>query len=196
MVININSIPISKKDSYIWLALIYIVPIIISVVMILQWDNNNALIMGIVLFIVWLIAIIISVLILKEVKKNPYPFSYLVDYDTLIKYMREEENFSIENNLESGFHYYLYLNNEKVEVQSWYFSFSKIEEEAAKGSVYYWNKEEFNSLDSLIENKLGRFDNYVLIELIYSDNVMLNEYKKSHPELDIEKYIEELKRTK
>ena len=182
----------NKKDLFIWLILIYIIPIILSIVMFLDWDAKNGLLMGIILGVIWLLAIIGSYFLLKSNHKNPYPFSYLLDYDTLIKYMQEEEKTSFDNKLEAGFHYYLYDNNEKVEVQSWHYTFSNSAEEKAKGNIYYWNKEEFNSLNSLIETHLKKFDNYVLIELADFDSVMLNEYKKNHPELDVAKYIENL----
>ena len=183
---------ITKKNIFIWLILIYIIPIILSVVMLSQGDEKNAVLMAIIIGIVWLIAIIITFLMLNEVKNNPYPFSYLVDYETLIRYMREEEKFSFDNNLEAGFHYYLYRGDKKVEIQSWHYIFSNFDSEKIKGNVYYWNKEEFDSLESLIENRIDKFNDYTLIELIDSDNAMLNEYKKNHKDLDINKYMKNL----
>ena len=180
---------ITKKNIFGWLVLIYIVPIILTIVMISQWDESNSTIMAIIIGIVWLIAIVITFFTVRSVKNNPFPLSYLVDYDTLIKYMQEEEKFSLDNNLEAGFHYYLYHDNDKTEIQSWHYIFSNFDSEKAKGNVYYWNKEEFNSLESLIENKLKNFNNgnYIKIELIDSNNAMLDEYKKNHPDLDVSK---------
>ena len=184
---------LTKKSLLLFLIFIYIVPIIISIVMLFQWNANNGILMFSVIGIIWIFAIVISYFCIKEVKNNPYPFSYLLDYDTLIKYMNEEEKFSFDNQLEAGFHYYLYQNEKKIEVQAWHYIFSDIEEEKNKGNRYYWDNEEFSSLDSLIENKIKKFDGYILVELIDSDNVMLNDFKKNHKELDVAKYIENSK---
>lgn len=185
-------IGITKKDLFIWLIMIFFVPIILTIVMILQWDPENAIVMSCIIGVVWLIAIIITYFVLKEVKNNPYPFSYLIDYDTLINYMQEEEQFCFDNKLEASFHFYLYQGKEKIEVQSWHYSSSNFETERSKGNIYYWNKEEFYSLDSLIDNKIKKFDGYVLVELIDCDNVKLNEFKNNHKELDVAAYIEKL----
>jgi len=183
---------ITKKNVVKWVVCVDIVPTVITMVMILQWNSNNTTLMTIIVGIIWLIAIIVNVLLFKEASGNPYPLSYLVDYDTLIRYMKEEEKVSLDNSLEAGFHYYLYSNNEKNEVQAWYHTFSNDESEKAKGNIYYWNKEEFNSLENLVENKIQRYEGHILIELIDSDNVMLNEYRSSHPELNVVNYIENL----
>ncbi len=148
--------------------------------------------MGIVLGIIWLIAIVISCVVLIYNKKNPYPFFYLVDYETLIQYMKKEEEFAFTNQLEAGFHYYLYQNNNKIEIQAWYNVFSKFESEKIKGNIYYWDKEEFDSLNNLIESHIKPFDGYILIELIDADDVMLNKFKENHKELDVVSYVEKL----
>lgn len=187
------NIAITKKNIFVWLILTYIVPIILSIVMLSQWDEKNAILMTIIICIIWLIALVITFFIIREVRNNPYPFSYLVDYETLVKYMREEEKFSFDNSLEAGFHYYLYYDNEKIEIQSWHYIFSSFDSEKNKGNIYYWDKEEFDSLESLIENKIKKFSGYILIELIDSDNAMLNDFRNNHKELDVNKYIEQLK---
>lgn len=180
----------SKNNMYFDIIISFIVPIMLTIIMLFQYDSKNALIMISTLCIIWLIAFIITYFIIKGYKNNPYPFSYLVDYDTLIKYMKEEENYCMEDKLVAGFHYYIYLTNEKIEVQAWHYSFSNIASEKSKGDIFYWNKEEFNSLESLIKNKIKQYDGHVLIELIDSDNKMLNEYKNNHEELDVKAYIE------
>lgn len=182
-------ISINKKNLAMWLCLVFVAPIILTVVMLFQQDENGGVVMGIIIGVVWLIAVGIACYMIKEAKGNPYPFSYLVDYETLIKYMKEEEKLSLENSLEAGFHYYFYRGNEKNEVQSWHYTFSDSEKD--KGNVYYWNKEEFGSLDDLINNKIAKFDDYVLIELIDSNNSVLDDFKKNHQELDIVKFINE-----
>ena len=183
----------AKEDMIIGIIITFIVPIILTIVMVLQWDKNNAVIMGIVIAIIWLIAFLITYFVVKSAKKNPYPFSYLVDYDTLINYMSAEDKFSKENNLEAGFHFYMYQKNERVELCSWYYSFSSIESERVKGNIYYYNKEEYTSLEDLINTKIPRFSDYILIELIEADNVTLNKYKEEHKELDVKSYIENMK---
>lgn len=184
---------ITKNDIFIWLILTYFFPILSTILMIFQWDENNQIFMIVFICIVWLIALVLTFFMVREVKNNPYPLSYLVDYETLIKYMKEEEKFSFDNSLEAGFHYYLYYNKEKIEIQSWHYIFSSFDSEKSKGNIYYWGKEKFDSLESLIENKIKNFSGYMLIELIGSDNAMLNDFRNNHKELDVNKYIEQLK---
>lgn len=125
-------------------------------------------------------------------RKKSFPFSYLLDYETLIQYMKEEDKFNCDNKLEAGFHYYFYQNDKKIEAQAWYYTFSSSKTEKDKGIIYYWNNEEFHSLDSLIENKIEKFDGYVLIELIDGDSTLLNEFRENHKELDVAMYIKNL----
>ena len=185
----------NKKIIITWMVLIFFVPIILTIVMALQWETNNSIIMLIIIGIIWLIAIAIAISILKGKKQNPYPSYYLVDYNTLIKYMREEEQFSFDNNLEASFHYYLYQDKEKIEVQSWHYIASRFEDEKKKGNIYYWNKEEYSSLDNLINSKIKRTDDIILIELIDSSSTILDEYKNNHKELDVVSYIENNKKS-
>ncbi|MEE3342889.1 MAG: hypothetical protein VZS44_02240 [Bacilli bacterium] len=184
----------SNNKSIGWLIATFIVPIFITIIMLLQWDEKSATVMGIIIAIIWVIAIAIAISIIKDDKKekkeDPYPFKYVVDYDTLINYMKKEDEFSTINKLEASFHFYLYLNKEKNEIQSWHFTESNDTKEQAKGITYYWNKEEYATIDKLIEQKLKNINYPILIELIDSDNELLNNYKKNHPEIDIAKYIE------
>lgn len=182
----------TNKTLIIFLALIYVIPIFLSIVILSQFDANNSGIMLTIIGIVWIIAFILTYFLIKEFKNNPYPLSYLVDYETLITYMKEEEKFSYDNNLEAGFHYYLYQNGQKVEIEAWHYIFANNEIDKAKGNIYYYNNEEFNSMESLIENRIRYFEGYILIELVDTDNTMLNNYKKAHPELDVVKHIESL----
>ena len=160
------------------------------------------LLFAIMLFIPWipitvdvivlLISIIISIIVLFNKNTNKYPFHYVVDYDILIDYLKQEEQFSKENNLEAGFHFYFYQGKEKHEVMAWHFGASQFESERKKGSIYYWDEKQYSSLESLIKDKIKWFDNYVLIELIDSDSSMLNEYRKQHKDLNAWLYLEHL----
>ncbi|MCR4581122.1 MAG: hypothetical protein K5666_01240 [Bacilli bacterium] len=184
-----------KKDNVLALILaILFVPVVLTIVLILDWDPNNAVIMCSIIGVIWLFAILIIVFELIAAKKhpNPYPLFYLIYYDDLIKYLRGEELFSLDNKLEAGFHLYIYQGIEKNELQAWYFTNSNFEDERVKGNKYYFNKEEFDSLDALINNKIPYFDGAILIEICDLGSVSLDEYKKSHPELNVEEYIEKL----
>lgn len=181
---KIMDVKIHKKNLKLWLLLIFFCPIILTIVMILQWDKDNLIFMSIIIGVIWLLAIIIATNSIKEAKNNPYPFFYLVDYNTLLKYMKSDDEFSFQHNLEASFHFYLYKNSQKIEIQSWHFTDNN------QKNIYYYNKEEFNNLDDLVNQRLKGLNSPILIELIDGDNVMLNNYKKEHPELNIIDYIE------
>ena len=183
------------KDGLIaWFAIVYLPTIFLTFLMISQWEENGHILGIYIIGGFWLLDIIVTIYTLIDQKSDPHPFAYLVDYETLIKYMREEDKFCIENKLEAGFHYYLYNKNRKTEIEAWYYTFSRFDSEKSKGDIYYYKKEEFYSLEDLIKNKIKKFDGYVLIELIDSDNVMLNDFRKKHKELNVKKYIKELKK--
>lgn len=177
----------SKKDLFIWLGMIYFCPAIITFAAFMNKDFDKISI--IIITITWLLCTLLAIYFIIDYRK-PYKFFYLLDYETFINYMKEEEKFCVDNNLEAGFHYYLYQNNIRVEVQAWYHGFSNINEEQQKGTIYYWNKEECNvPLENFIESKINKNNNLILIELIDSDSITLNKFKDSHKELDIGKYI-------
>lgn len=181
---KIMDVQIHKRNLKLWLLLIFFCPIILTIVMILQRDKDNSILMSIIIGVIWLLAIIIATNSIKEAKNNPYPFFYLVDYNTLLKYMKSDDEFSFQHNLEASFHFYLYKNSQKIEIQSWHFTDNN------QKNIYYYNKEEFNNLDDLVNQRLKGLNSPILIELIDGDNVMLNNYKKEHPELNIIDYIE------
>ena len=115
-------------------------------------------------------------------------YYYVVDEKTLKKYLEDELNFSLENNLEASANLKLYLNGEKKHIQIWNYAGSSFKEEQEKGLIIYYDEEEFKSLEELYNYKLNNLPEYFKIELIDTDNSFLNEYKKAHPELKIENY--------
>lgn len=124
----------SKKGLFIWLAMIYFCPAIITFVAFMNKEVDKVSIIIITIF--WLLCTLLAIYFIIDFRK-PYKFFYLLDYETFINYMKEEEKFCIDNKLEAGFHYYLYQNNIKIEVQAWYYVFSNINEEQQKGTIYY-----------------------------------------------------------
>ena len=180
-----------KSELKFWYGLFYFVPVFLSIVYFLQWHNEPGQILLIsIIVLFWILATIASVKVTMDAIKNPYPFHYLVDYDTLVSYFRDEEKFSIDNKLEAGFNVYLYLGEERVEIQSWHHSFSSFKEEIEKGDVIYYNNEAIKSFDDFLNNKLSKFEGHILIELRLHDNLQLNEYRKNHPELDVKSFID------
>ena len=115
-------------------------------------------------------------------------FYYVVDEQTLKKFLENEMNFSLDNNLEASANFNIFINGEKHQIQIWNFSASNFKDEQEKGIVIYYDKEEFKTLEELYNSKFMNLPEYFKIELIYSDDVFLNEYKKSHPELKVEDY--------
>ena len=115
-------------------------------------------------------------------------FFYVVDKEALRNYMENDLKFALEHNLEAISHFNLYLNGEKTEIQVWNHAASSFKDEQEKGLIVYYNKEELKTIDELFSTKLNNLPEYFKIELIDSDDKFLNEYKKSHPELNVEDY--------
>ena len=115
-------------------------------------------------------------------------YYYIVNGEVLKTYLKNELDFSLENNLEASANLYIYLNNEKHHVQIWNHSASDFKEEQEKGLIVYYDKEEFKTLEELYNSKLVDLPEFFKIELIDMDNQYLNDYKKNHPELKIENY--------
>lgn len=113
-------------------------------------------------------------------------YYYVVDEKTLKKHLDDELKFSLDNKLEASANLNIYLNGEKHHIQIWNYTESKFEKE--KGLIIYYDEEEFKTLEELYNSKLSNLPEYFKIELIDMDNVFLNEYKKTHPELKIENY--------
>ena len=132
-----------------------------------------------------LLLVVVSVI---EAKKNPYPFTYLVPYDVLLKYMEVEEQSAFQYDAEISFHYYLYQNGQKNEILSWHYASSADVNEKIKGNVVYFNQEEYDTYEAFL-SKIDK-TKLICIELIDVNSAFLQEFKKSHPELDVAGYIE------
>ena len=126
--------------------------------------------------------------------KISHGFLYVVDINTLVEYINEELKFSLENNLEASAHCNIYYNGEKHEIQVWNHAASNFKTEQEKGLIVYYDDLEFKSVNDLMENamianiKLKEINEFFKIELIDTDSVFLNDYKKNHPELNVENY--------
>lgn len=112
-------------------------------------------------------------------------FYYVVDEKTLKKYLEDDLKFSLENDLEASANLNIYLNGEKHHIQIWNYDDENILKEKL---IIYYDKEEFKTLEELYNCKLNNLPKYFKIELIDTDSIFLNEYKKEHPELKIENY--------
>ena len=113
---------------------------------------------------------------------------YVVDEETLKKYLESELNFSLENNLEASANFNIYFNGEKHHIQIWNYAASEFEDEKAKGLIIYCDEGEYKTLEELYGVELNNLPDFFKIELIDMDNTFLNEYKKAHPELKPEDY--------
>lgn len=113
---------------------------------------------------------------------------YVIDMDTLQKYLQEELDFSLSNNLEASADLNLYVNGEKHHIQIWNYAASSFKSEKVKGLVIYYDKDEYRTLEELYRNKLNNIPKYFKIEVPNFDNQKLEKYKEEHPELKIEDY--------
>lgn len=115
-------------------------------------------------------------------------YYYVVDEATFKKYLENELNFALENNLEASANLYIYLNGEKHHIQIWNYTESNLEEDREKGLIIYYDEEEYKTLEELYNSRLSILPLYFKIELIDSDDNFLNEYKKNHKELNVNDY--------
>ena len=94
----------------------------------------------------------------------------------------------MKNDLEASADLNLYVNAQKHHIQIWNYTASKFESEREKGLIFYYDEEEFRTLEDLMSRKLNHLPDYFKIELILGDDVGLNEYKRNHPELKEEDF--------
>lgn len=114
--------------------------------------------------------------------------TYIVDEETLRKYLKKEIDFSLEHNLEASADFNIYLHGEKHHIQLWNFGASRYKDEQVKGFLFYFDEKEYPTIEELMKYELGHLPKYFKIELTLSDDVFLNEYKDKHPELREEDY--------
>lgn len=113
---------------------------------------------------------------------------YVIDEETLKKYLEKELNFSLENNIEASANINIYLNGEKHHVQIWNYEGSNFKSEQEKGLIFYYDKEEYNTLEALCRTRLNNLPQYFKVELIDMDNEILREFKEQHPNLSVKDY--------
>lgn len=115
-------------------------------------------------------------------------FFYVVDPETLKDYLERDCKFSIDEKLQASANLNIYVDGSKHHVQIWNFAASDDPEEAAKGTIFYFDELEYTSLDMLYTQQLRFLPPFFKIELIDCDDVQLNAYRDSHPELRVEDY--------
>lgn len=84
------------------------------------------------------------------------------------------------------------MKKKKSDIQARHFSSSSLKTEQIKGNIYYFNNEEFKSIDELIAERIPRFKGYILVELLSGDDITLNKFREDHKELDVVSYVEKL----
>ncbi len=113
-------------------------------------------------------------------------FFYVVDLNTFRTYLQREVQFSIDENLCFCTELNIYYNGEKHFMEL--FNNVADEENPREGITVEYDKKEYDSIDSFINNALRYLPEFFKIELALGDDVFLNKYKLSHPELDVEEY--------
>lgn len=113
-------------------------------------------------------------------------FFYVVDKECLLNYLTEELQFSLENNLAACANLYVYIGEHKHHVSIW--NYAATNEDQDKGVKYYYDEEEYSTIDDLYQSRLVVLPDYFKIELIDGDSVYLNEYQAVHPNLKLEDY--------
>ena len=126
-------------------------------------------------------------------KKNNSKYTYIVDLNTFYLYLQRSIQFSKENKLEAVTDFKIYYQDKAHPVNIWDFTQSDSQEERSKGLSVMLDNVEYQTIENLLQNgflenkKIQDFE-YLKIELTYSDDVFLNEYRKNHPELTEEFY--------
>lgn len=115
-------------------------------------------------------------------------FFYVIDKDVLKDYLSQELDYAVSNNLEACANLYIYLSGKKHNITIWNYEASKNLEEKNKGVIFYYNDEEYKSLDELYERRIDSLNGFFKVELPDFDSKFLNEYKEAHPELKVEDY--------
>ena len=123
--------------------------------------------------------------IFKNINKG---FIYIVDKETLIKFLNEQIEFAKNNNLEMIEELNIYFNDSKYLLSLYDYSYSNEENEREKGISVLFENKEYKTVNNLFENGIIngiylRDIKYFKIELIYGDNINLNKYRENHPEL-------------
>lgn len=121
---------------------------------------------------------------LKE-KREP-SWTYIVDEKTLREYLRREIGFSLKEKLEASADLNIYLHGRKHHIQVWNYGASRDKDERKKGLIIYYDDAQYRTLEDLMDYALRFLPEYFKIELTLGDDVFLNEFKASHPELRAE----------
>ncbi len=119
-------------------------------------------------------------------KKFNEGFFYVLDMNTLYEYLRREAELSLEEKLAAVANLNIYFGSEKHNIMAW--NYEATDEEQEKGLKFYYDDEEYATLDELYTGRLRSIEGFVKIELIETDSVFLNEYMSAHPELNPENF--------
>lgn len=111
---------------------------------------------------------------------------YVVDAQTFRTYLEKEVQFCISEDLVFCTELNIFLSGEKHFMRM--FNNLADEENPRDGVTVVYDGTEYTSIDSFFENALRYVPTYFKIELTLGDDVWLNEYKASHPELNPEDY--------
>lgn len=107
-------------------------------------------------------------------------FPYTVDGDTLRDYMERQIKFGLENNLELFTVFRIFQDGE------WHIVEIGNPDERSYDIAICYDGDSIHStktVDAFFKQKMLSMLPYFKIELLYTDDVILNEYKEKHPEL-------------
>lgn len=119
---------------------------------------------------------------------------YVVNAKALEGYLNSELQFSIENELEACVNCDIMFKGEKHSIVIWNFMASDIKSEKEKGISITFDKQEYDTIENLLNNavvantKLADIKEYFIINLNDIDSKFLMDFKEQHPELNVEDY--------
>lgn len=123
----------------------------------------------------------------SKFSKNSSGFVYIVNKQIFRQFIEEDIAFATEHELEAVEEFYLYVNGDKELVTITNLDADALS--ATKGLLIAHKGFDYTNFDGFFEHIIEPIPGeYFKIELTWSDNKTLNEFKKDHPELKPEDY--------
>ncbi len=182
-----------KKDSnlkWLFIILYMIIPVVWTYFAVSEMNYYSTPIkILIVLFVICCTLLFYYFVFLSKHKNSEWFYYYVVDYDTLIAFMNDEEAIANENHETYGKPIGFMFNGDYHNLNTFYNKNSNDPNEQQLGTTYSWDLDPVESLELLLKNEVFRANRYVLIKVERPDSKILDQFKNNHPEISIDDYV-------